>query len=309
MRETGDLQKTIASTIGYYQVFRYYLNLQELFLYLHTETPISKNEIEDFVGEKKWQINDYLISCLEIEKETTRRKRQRHKLVNEQKRRFIESGKKMRLAEGIVNLLKIIPSVRLIAVSGNLAMMNAAKDDDIDLFVVVAAGTVWTTRLLCTLLLITLGKKRFFGERKVKDKACLNFLVDEENLTMRKKNIYTAHELAQMKLLFDVDGTYRRLLQNNLWAKKYLGNWWLTHSENIFQNNLFEEERNLFFKLITRGLRWLEPAARVTQYGLMRRRLTREVVDKGVLKFHPRDDAQVVMRKYKLNLKRMAGIV
>ena len=51
--------------------------------------------------------------------------------------------------------------------------------------------------------------------------------VDLDNLAVLEKeqDLYSAHEVAQIKLLWDKDNTYDQFVSQNLWVKKYLANW------------------------------------------------------------------------------------
>ena len=49
--------------------------------------------------------------------------------------------------------------------------------------------------------------------------------LDESDLLIRDRNIYTAHEICQMKLLWDRNGTYRKFIRVNSWIREYLPNW------------------------------------------------------------------------------------
>lgn len=296
--ETSTLQKSISSTIAYFQVFNYFLKVDELETYLHAANVFSKQEIINELLKEKRLINNYAIFLLEENQKTKKRKRLRQKKIKIQERKFVESEKKIILAKKITTILKLIPSIKLIAVSGNLAMMNADKSDDIDLFLIASSGTAWTTRLIASILLIILGKKRMFNDKKVRNKICLNFILDEDNLCLIKKNLYSAHEIAQMKILFCKNKIYDKFLQENYWLKNHLANFWASHDLSM-QETLFSEEESETEKISGRLFRLFEPLARFFQFQYMKRKITKETVGKGIMMFHPRDYSKEIMRKYK----------
>ena len=131
--------------------------------------------------------------------------------------------KRARLAAG---LLKLIPWIKLIAVTGALAMNNSDQNDDIDLMIVTQANRLWLSRLLATILLLPQLRQphqRFL----VSDKICLNLWLDETALSLprNQRNLYTAHEVVQVKPILDRDYTYLKFIIANLWLKNYLPNW------------------------------------------------------------------------------------
>lgn len=296
--ETSTLQKSAADTIAYFQVFNYFLKVDELETYLHSENVFSKQEIINELLKEKRLINNYAIFLLEEKQKTKKRKRLRQKKIKIQEQKFIESEKKIIIAKKITAVLKIIPSIKLIAVSGNLAMMNAGRSDDIDLFLITTKGTAWTTRLIASLMLMVLGKKRMFNDKKVRNKICLNFILDEDNLRLVKKNLYSAHEIAQMKVLVSKNKIYDKFLQENYWLKNHLANFWASHDLSM-QETLFSEEESEMEKITGHIFRLFELLARFLQFQYMKRKITKETVGKGIMMFHPRDYSKEILSKYK----------
>src|SRR3989344_7357967 len=58
----------------------------------------------------------------------------KEKIVEIRKKRERWSAEKIEIAKKVVNFLRLIPTIKLIGVSGGLAIGNAGEDDDIDLF-------------------------------------------------------------------------------------------------------------------------------------------------------------------------------
>lgn len=108
-----------------------------------------------------------------------------------------------------------LPYVRMVAVTGSLALNNVEAGSDIDYLVVTAAGRVWIGRGMASLY------RRVAQRRGVR--ICPNFVLSEESLAIRDRNLYTAHELMQM---VPVTGhaVYRRMIELNRWAREYLPN-------------------------------------------------------------------------------------
>lgn len=119
-----------------------------------------------------------------------------------------------RAARYYARLIAYFPFVRMIAVSGGLAMDNA-RDYDIDLLIVTAPARLWSVRGLVVALV------RLAHLRGVK--LCPNFLLTQNVLAVPTQDLYNAHELAQMIPLYGL-GIYCQMLQANAWAQKFLPN-------------------------------------------------------------------------------------
>lgn len=116
-------------------------------------------------------------------------------------------------------LLKLLPFVRFVGITGATAMNGFSSHDDVDLFIITQAGMMWSSRLYTVVLAKIL---RIHGGTGV----CLNMFFDEDGLSIPKlkQNKYIAHELLQMKPLIDKKNTYSLLIQANLWVFQYFPN-------------------------------------------------------------------------------------
>lgn len=108
-----------------------------------------------------------------------------------------------------------LPYVRMVAVTGALAMNNVDPGADIDYLIVTKPGRLW----LCRSLVVMVVKSA--GLRGVT--LCPNYLVTEEKLAFPDQSLYAAHELAQMVPLHGM-AIYQRMLQANPWIYRYLPN-------------------------------------------------------------------------------------
>ncbi len=118
-----------------------------------------------------------------------------------------------RKARHYVGWLSRLPFVRMVAVTGALAVNNVAVRPDIDLLVAVEPGRVW----VCRRVLIT--AVRF--ARLLGDELCPNYILSEGQLALEQRDFFTAHELAQMAPLSG-SAVYARMLANNVWAHGFL---------------------------------------------------------------------------------------
>jgi hypothetical protein len=108
-----------------------------------------------------------------------------------------------------------LPFVRMVAVTGALAVGNATRGADIDLLVVAACGRVWTARAA------TIAVARMAAREG--HELCPNYVLAEHRLEDGSRDLYAAHELAQMVPITGL-GVYRRLRAANPWVTVHLPN-------------------------------------------------------------------------------------
>lgn len=106
-----------------------------------------------------------------------------------------------------------VPCVRMIAITGSLAIDNFGPGADIDFLVVTTPGRVWTARLL---LVGLVRLARLSGVE-----LCPNFVLSTKELRLHQQNLVMARELAQMVPLFG-QGLYRQMIDANSWMFQYL---------------------------------------------------------------------------------------
>src|SRR3972149_2442235 len=193
--------------------------------------------------------------------------------------------------------VSFVPFVKLVGVSGALAMKNTEEDADIDLIIICKKYTLWITRLLVIFALDALGiPRRKAGDREEKDKLCLNMWMDEGDLVWDRedRNFYTAHEIAQILPLVNKDKTYERFIYLNRWVREY---WPDAVGQTKEMREKRTKERSLIFSVLNFFIYPLEFVAFWVQYIYMKSKITREVVTPTRAIFHPRDWGKVVKLK------------
>ncbi len=213
--------------------------------------------------------------------------------------------KKRHIAVYASRLLRLIPTIKLIGITGGLSMGNAAQEDDIDLFFIVDEGTVWISRFFTTLVMEVAGLRRHPGDGRVSDKVCMNMFMatDAMRLIKKERDCFSAHEVLQMQPIFDRENTHKQFLKANSWVKFFLPNAWKKRT----QNSNFNDQQGIGFinMLMSSGiwvLRFLEKPARFFQMWYMKNHRTTEVITDGVLRFHPRDARVWVKEKMRIRL-------
>ena len=229
---------------------------------------------------------------------------------------------KWKKARRAANILRLIPTILFVGVTGGLSMQNADEGDDVDFFICAKKGTLWITRFFSTLLLEICGIRRHPESKVVKDAICLNMFVTENALAVlqSQRDMYIAHEVLQMKPLWEREHAYRTFLLKNRWVSSIFPYKWkevlrniLRHPESrnnvrgklsegpYFDNRSVSFDSSAFgFRMIVsliynfqlccvHFLRLLEKPAKHIQLWYMKRRRTSEVVSDTIIRFHPHD--------------------
>lgn len=199
------------------------------------------------------------------------------------------SEKKFETASSAARLLKIIPTVKMVGITGSLAMKNSDEEGDIDFIIISKSGNLWTTRLAVYMLTKLFGiKTRVQGDRNQKDRLCLNIWMDEGDLKWKTsdRNIYTAHEIAQIVPLVNKDNTFEKFIWENNWISQF----W---PKAIPVKKVQDKERDK--KINKRGI--VERFAYWLQYSYMKGNITREVITPTRALFHPHDWGGVVLSR------------
>ena len=286
-----NVSSAILSTLAYHDIFDYPLDLSEIFDLL-VKKKSGKESIARGLGRLriagKVSGNN---ECFFL--------KGRRKIVRVRKLRIKYSQAKLKRAVFFAKLLKIIPTVKLVAISGALAMRNSSKGDDIDLVIITSNGLLWTTRFLANVLLLPF--KRDPAGQKISDRACLNLFIDESDLSIKDHNMYTAHEICQMKLLWDKNGTYRKFIRANSWIREYLPNW----KEVKVESQSRKSKSKGAFTLSTQHFDLIERLLRNFQLWYMRNKLTTEKISSTQLFFHPKNTRDWVVSEYGSRLRKL----
>lgn len=223
-----DLQKSILATLAYSDIFDYPLTEEEIGKYLILD-PNSNIKAQISNTNSKLIIQKYLTLLLNanaIENyDNLYCLKGRKEIISLRKEREEYSKKKLVIAEKATQKLKRIPWIKMIGLTGSLAMNNSSPKDDIDLIIITQNNRLWLVRSLILVLSPVLGiRSRKRGENQVKDKLCTNLFLDELELAIKPASLYTAHEIAQIRPILNRNLTYEKLISKNLWIKDYLPN-------------------------------------------------------------------------------------
>ena len=132
------------------------------------------------------------------------------------------SIEKYKISRRVVKWLRYVPYVRMAALTGTLAMKNTKDDSDLDFFIMIKGGRIWTGRTLATVVIHLLGKRRY-GE-KVKDRVCLNYFIASDSLEIDRQDLFASNEYT---FIFPIFGfkQFRKFCERNKWISNFKINW------------------------------------------------------------------------------------
>lgn len=284
------IEHAILRTIAYADVFEYPLHADELWRFLITSQKTSGNAFKKAISgllKKKHIVMVNNLYCLPQHKKYAAQRHTRQQHVSH----------KMDIARRAVRLLSYIPTVFFIGVSGALSMENAPEDDDIDFFIITAANSLWITRLLCVCILDFFRLRRKPKTLNVSNKICLNMFMEVSDLAIGdpERDLYSAHEVAQVKPLLNKYHTYEHFLAVNKWVLNLLPNAFvLTKKQKSYspKSVWVLEKLNVLCKQI--------------QLRYMKKRRTLEVISDSVARFHPKDARSWVLKEYEKRLRALS---
>ncbi len=210
------LKESVLNVLMYYDIFHYPLTLEEIFK--SCEKKCTRAQIEQSVEEL---VNDKIIYrfekfyCLHDKLDLILRRID----GNQRAQRYLK------IANPFIKIIASFPFVKAIFISGSISKNYAAKNSDVDYFVVAAPNKIW---ILKTLLI--LFKKIFlFNYNKF---FCANYIIDDEHLTITKQNIYTSLEIVTLIPVYGKDYC-QQFYDANKWVKNYHPNHPLPSLEQV----------------------------------------------------------------------------
>ena len=208
MLHSDTLEQAIVRTLAYVDVFDYPLTAAEIHHYL-MGLPAPAVQVNRALQ------NGRLSASMLSRRDGYFTLRGREAIVATRQRREAGARQMWREATHYGRRIAALPFVRMVAVTGSLAVNNVEPAGDIDYLIVTANDRLWLCRAF-TILLVRLAERRGVT-------LCPNYLLSERALRLNERNLYTAHELAQMIPLAGIE-TYRRMRQLNDWTAEWLPN-------------------------------------------------------------------------------------
>ena len=139
----------------------------------------------------------------------------REGIVSIRKQREARSRELMSRAIRYGRILGALPYIRMVALTGSLAVLNVSNVVDFDYMLVTARGRLWTARAFA-LAFNRLTRLQGYT-------LCPNLIISESALEWPQHDLYSARELCQMLLITGKE-VYSRLMQANPWVESFLPN-------------------------------------------------------------------------------------
>ncbi len=212
--------------------------------------------------------------------------------------------KSMPIALKMAKLISKFPFVRAVALSGSISKGYMDDSTDVDYFIIAKPKRLWLARTILIMYkkIFLLNSFRFF---------CLNYFVDENNLALPDRNIFTATE---MNTLIPVYG--HRLIDSFFKANT----WVIDYYKGFPQNMTLEEKKipNTTFKKLLEFLlsnfvgNWLDyMSMRLTiHFWKWKYRESRENffkssfrLNRSVAKYHPGNFQERVLTGFYKNIE------
>jgi len=207
-KSLSPIKENILATLAYFDMFNYPLTRAEIYLFLKTKYP--------------YEAFDDALQCL-LEGETIYKFERFYTLKNNNETilRRNDGNRKaaelIKVAEKVGNILIRFPYVRGIAISGSLSKNFADEFSDVDLFIITAKNRLWIARTVMHCfkkLTFLVNKEHYF---------CMNYYVDEQQLEIAEKNIYSAIEIGTL-IPLQGDLIFEKFYAANVWTRGFLPN-------------------------------------------------------------------------------------
>ena len=204
----AEIEQAIVNTVSYVDAFDYPLTLAEIHRYL-INLPLSLNTVYEALNKRTLvphrlrRVGRYYMLP------------GRDEVVNTRQQRLASAERLWPEALAYGRLIARLPFVRMVGVTGSLAVSNVGPAEDIDYMIVTADDHLWVCRAFVILLV------RWAARRAIA--LCPNYFLAESALRLSTQNLYTAHELTQMVPLFGLP-VYHTLRRLNAWTDRFLPN-------------------------------------------------------------------------------------
>lgn len=289
------IEEAILKTVLYADIFSFPLTFDELHHFLIAETPISRFELEYALA-----ASAFLRAHIECQPPYLVRAG-RADLIEIRRQREDATDRLWPQALRYGRWLSRLPFVRMVALTGAIAMRNAAHEgDDIDYVLVTCVGRVWLARAFA-ILLVRAARWRGIA-------LCPNYVMAESALEQERRDLYIAHEVAQMVPLYGL-GLYETLRIHNKWVFNFM-----PHAHGSY-HQADECAPGALWVQIKRGLEWLlggrlGAAFERWEYARKRRKFAREMearqqagphaahIDEEQVKGHFDDHGHPILRAY-----------
>ncbi|NVN89178.1 MAG: hypothetical protein HXX11_01130 [Desulfuromonadales bacterium] len=204
------IKEDIIKTLLYFSIFNHALTLDELY-YFHQKTNVTRQRINydlrGIVSEKNGiigELNGYYYIKPHMNHAVERFNRGKI------------SHDRWKVAKRVSTIIKHFPFVRGIFITGSLGKNSSDVNSDIDYLIICKEKRLWIARTFLRLFVRIL----YNGNKLM----CINYFLAENNLSIEDRNMFTATELALIKVMYNTENL-NQLIQSNPWIEEYFPNY------------------------------------------------------------------------------------
>jgi hypothetical protein len=200
----AQIQRAILETLIYGDLFNYPLSFAEIARYLPTaaDADTIRRLLDEGCQAGLWACDSDLYVLPG-----------RTELAGLRLRRQAIAQAKWSAARRPIHWIARLPFVRLVAVTGSLAVNNVESQDDVDLFIVTAAKRLWLCRAF-VILVVRLAARTGVV-------ICPNYFRSEGQLALDQQSFFDAREVTQMVPLYGPI-VYQQMRGLNPWVAAHL---------------------------------------------------------------------------------------
>ncbi len=222
MANFSPLETAILKTLAHFDIFDYPLTLVEIhkWLYQPDRKYIPADIKEALAGNNlsaliETETGFYFFSG-------------RGRIISQRLKNYRLAEKKYKIARRAARWLSRLKNVRYIAVCNKTGYNNASAASDIDFFIIIKSGRLWSTRFFVTLLMTMLGIRRH--DSKYIDRVCLSFYITDSHLdladiTLKPHDPHLVFWLASFTPVYD-KGCGEKFFAANAWLAESLPNYY-----------------------------------------------------------------------------------
>ena len=234
------MEQEIERTLRYFEFFKHALYIEELHIFLRVKTSLV--DLEN-------AIKPLLDSTIVFYSEGLYALHPDHIQLRKDCKK-LNLGR-MKTARRVGKFIQSFPYVRGVYLSGSLSNMGMQdSSDDLDFFIITKTGRVWLAKLFL------IGFKKLFLLNSEKY-FCINMLMDEKKLELKKRNLYTAVEASSLVPLTHPE-IMAYFLNENKWLSEILPNF--TFPLDAYPPEVYSKWTEKIFEII--GAERLEQWAR-----------------------------------------------
>lgn len=312
-------EKQILATIVYYDILDYPLSGFEVFLYLvknyHCKEAVSRrnntvSEVMDLLDTseylKKYISHKHGFYFLRNRTDIVQQRFDRKKLADQKWKRIVK----------IFWIMQVLPFMKMVLVSGSLAIGNSKRGSDIDLIIIARKGRIWMVRTFVTLLTSVFGVRRHGN--KTEDRICLNHYITDRSLRIPFESLYNAQSYLHLINIYNSKKDkklFKNFQEENKWIGEYAQNY--KHSRlksfrSIKRNGIFSFISKFFeFVFLGKVGNYLErklsqiQSKRIKKDKLYKESGGRITISNNQLEFHPSSHEANIIPEFNRRMKEL----